>query len=84
MQYKISLKTKLFLKGAIKMSLGTKIRTVRKEKKLTQIDLANQLGVDNVTLSDYERDKTMPSLAIFKMLCKVLSLDANELLDLIK
>ena len=62
------------------MSFGAKLRNARKEKHMTQIELAEYLGIDNVTVSCYERNTTFPSLQIFKMLCDLFSLDANDLL----
>jgi transcriptional regulator with XRE-family HTH domain len=39
------------------MTLGLRIRTLRKNKKMTQTQLAKAAGVSQATISDYERDQ---------------------------
>ena len=40
---------------------GKKLREVRKSKKLTQKELAEQIGIKRNTYSDWENGKTEPS-----------------------
>lgn len=47
-------------------SLGGKIRTLRKAKKLTQDELAALIGVKRATISNYEIDRRQPSLSDLK------------------
>ncbi len=42
------------------MSLGTRLRHCRKQKKLTQKELANTLGIDHTTVSKWESDTYEP------------------------
>lgn len=51
-----------------------------KESKLTQTQLAKLLGIGQQTISEYIRGKSMPALDTLANLCKVLDLDANEIL----
>lgn len=39
------------------MTLGLRIKTLRKNKKMTQTQLAKAAGVSQATISDYERDQ---------------------------
>lgn len=71
-----------FLERRIIMSLGEKLKNARKNEKMTQLELANYLGLDKATISHYEKNNIMPSLQIFKNLCELFKLSADELLDL--
>lgn len=64
------------------MSLGEKIKQARKIEKLTQGELAEKLGLQKGTICDYERDRIAPSLSIFKQICELFKLSADDLLDL--
>lgn len=46
--------------------IGRKLRTLRKGKKLTQQDVANQLGLVRATVSNYEVGKRTPHLSLLK------------------
>lgn len=43
-------------------SIGAKIRILRKEKRLTQQELADRLGIKRATLSNYEIDRRTPHM----------------------
>ena len=60
--------------------IGVFIANCRKEKNLTQEQLAEKLGVSNKSISRWENGKTMPDYSILKDLCTVLDIDINELL----
>ena len=62
------------------MSLGEEIRNKRKEKKLTQFDLADKIGLCRNYISDIENDRYNPSLKTLVKISKVLDLDINFLL----
>lgn len=51
-------------------TLGAKLRTLRKAKKLTQDELATLLGVKRATISNYEIDRRQPSIADLKRLAE--------------
>lgn len=48
------------------IELGNKIKMLRKGKKLTQFDLAEQLGLNRATISNYEVGRRNPSLPELK------------------
>lgn len=44
------------------MTLGEKITKIRKEKKLSQLDIATAIGVSRDAISKYERGDIIPSV----------------------
>ena len=60
--------------------IGKFIAECRKEKKLTQEQLAEKLGVSNRSISSWENGKTMPDISLFEPLCEELNISINELL----
>ena len=61
--------------------IGKFIAQQRKEKNLTQEELAEKLGVSGKSVSRWENGKTMPDLSLFNFLCKELDVTINELLS---
>lgn len=61
--------------------IGKFIAKCRKEKKITQSELAEQLGVTDRSVSNWETGKNMPDLSLFKPLCEILGITINELLS---
>jgi len=60
--------------------VGRKIKLRRAEKKLTLEQLANMSGVSKSMLSQIERGRTNPTLAILWALTKSLEIDISDLL----
>lgn len=60
---------------------GKFISYKRKEKNLTQEQLAEKLGVSNKTVSKWETGKCMPDYSVVKNLCEVLDITIAELMD---
>ena len=60
---------------------GTFIALKRKQKNLTQEQLAEKLGVSNKTISKWETGKCMPDYSIVKSLCEELEVTVAELMD---
>lgn len=52
----------------------------RREKGISQEDLANRLHVTRQTVSGWERDRTQPDLDALRLLAEILDLDLNELI----
>lgn len=50
--------------------IGNFIKELRKEKRLTQQELADSLGVTNKAVSKWELGKSMPDVALFSPLCQ--------------
>lgn len=63
------------------LATGNFIAQKRKEKNLTQAQLAEQLGVSNKTISKWECGKCMPDYSIIPSLCKELEITVSELMD---
>ena len=59
---------------------GNFIAAMRKEKGLTQAQLAERLGVSNKTVSRWETGKNMPDYAIPEELTCELNITVNELI----
>lgn len=60
--------------------IGKFIAKCRKEKKLTQAQLAEKLGITDRAVSKWETGKSMPDSSIMLELCKILGITVNELL----
>ena len=61
------------------VKIGKFIAQLRKEKNMTQLDLAKKLGVTDRAISKWENGRGMPELSIIKPLCEELSTTINEL-----
>lgn len=61
--------------------IGSFIQLSRKEKGLTQKDLAEQIGVSDKTISKWENGNSVPDTAILNSLCEALDISVNELLS---
>jgi len=61
--------------------IGKFILELRKEKNMTQIELANLLGVTDRAISKWENGRGMPDLSLIKSLCNILDITINELLS---
>ena len=62
------------------IGLGDRIRILRKEKRLTQKQLAKMLGVQNSIISFYEVGDRMPSPEILVKLAAVLHVSTDYLM----
>ena len=60
---------------------GKFIKAQRKEKDLTQLELAEKLMVSEKTISKWECGKGFPDTSLILPLCKELDISANELLS---
>lgn len=61
--------------------IGKFIALCRKEKKMTQSDLAEKLGVTEKSISNWENGRNMPELSLFKPLCQELDISLNDLMS---
>lgn len=61
--------------------IGKFIAELRKEKNMTQVDLANKLGITDRAISKWENGRGMPDLSFLKPLCEILDISINELLS---
>lgn len=61
-------------------SFGTTLKKVRKEKKLTQPQLAELLGISTSYLKDLENSQHNPSHDMFKRITRYLDLSADAII----
>ena len=61
--------------------VGKLIAELRKEKQMTQLELANKLGVTDRAVSKWENGRGMPDLSLLNPLCNELGISMNELLN---
>lgn len=61
------------------VDIGTFIAKCRKEKKLTQAQLAEKLNITDRAVSKWETGKSMPDSSIMPELCEILGITVNEL-----
>jgi transcriptional regulator with XRE-family HTH domain len=61
--------------------IGKFIAKCRKNKKMTQSELAEKLGVTDKSIGNWENGRNMPDLSLFKPLCDELGITINELLS---
>lgn len=61
--------------------IGKFISACRKEKELTQMQLAEKLNITNRAVSKWETGKSMPDVSLMLDLCGILGITVNELLS---
>ena len=61
--------------------IGKFIASVRKEKNITQNELAERLGVSDRPIGSWENGRNMPDVSLFKPLCEELGVTLNDLLS---
>lgn len=62
------------------MTIGKRINKLRKDKKITQQELANRLYVTDKTISSWESDRTEPSLEFIIKISEILDCDVGYLI----
>ncbi len=63
------------------MTLGSKLKQLRKDRGLYQKDVAERLGIALTTLSGYECDARKPDQNTLKALCELYGVTSDYLLD---
>ncbi len=63
------------------MTIGKTIRKYRKMKNLTQVELAKPVGVSMQAVSKCEADVGLLDIIQIILLCKVLDITSDELLN---
>ncbi len=61
--------------------IGKFIAKCRKDKKMTQSELAEKLGVTDKSIGNWENGRNMPDLSLFKPLCDELEISINDLIS---
>ena len=62
------------------MSLGERLYNLRKNKNLSQEEVAEHLDVTRQTISKWETDQSVPDFDKIVPLCKLYNISSNELL----
>ena len=65
----------------MKYEIGNRIRKYREESGFSQKDFAQQLGVSNSRVSNWEQGINRPDADILADICRVLNVSPSELLD---
>ena len=63
------------------MTIGKRIAALRKEKGLTQEELANHMDVSPQAVSKWENDQTCPDISALPKLARLLGVSVDELLE---
>ena len=63
------------------LKIGKFISECRKQEELTQLQLAEKLGITDKAISKWERGLAMPDTSIMLELCDILGISVNELLS---
>ena len=63
--------------------IGERLLQLRKEKGMTQQELAKQLGITKYTISSYEADKSAPSDELKVQIAKIFDISTDYLLGLV-
>ncbi len=63
------------------LKIGRFIAECRRQKQLTQLQLADKLGITDKAISKWERGIAMPDTSIMLELCDILGISVNELLN---
>lgn len=58
--------------------IGKFIAKIRKEKKMTQQELADKLNVTDRAVGNWENGRRMPDVVFYKPLCEILGISLNE------
>ena len=65
----------------MKYGIGARIRKYREQRRLNQKEFAQQIGVSNSRVSNWEQGINRPDADILADICRVLEVSPSELLD---
>ena len=69
-------------KNMKKKTLGMMIASLRKEKGMTQLELADKMGVTDKAVSKWERDISCPDVNTIPKLAEVFEISVDELMQI--
>ena len=64
-----------------KQTMGAMIAALRKEHNMTQLDLAQKMGVTDKAVSKWERDLAFPDVSTLPKLAEALEVSVDELMQ---
>ncbi len=65
----------------MKYEIGNRIRKYREERRISQVQLAQRLGVSNSRVSNWEQGINRPDADILADICRALDVSPSELLN---
>ena len=68
----------------MKKTLGTMIAELRKQHRMTQLELAEKMGVTDKAVSNWERDLSCPDINSLPALAEILGVSVEELMQIKK
>ena len=68
----------------MKKTLGTMIAELRKQHGMTQLELAEKMGVTDKAVSKWERDLSCPDISSIPNLAEILGVSVEELMQVKK
>ena len=60
---------------------GNLIQKIRKERNMTQMELAERLGITDRAISKWETGRGFPDVSLLEPLAEILGISVTELLD---
>ena len=70
------------LNGENNMDFAEKLRQAREQKRMTQEELSEIIGIHFSSISNYETGRSMPTSFILKRMCDALDVSADYLLGI--
>jgi len=64
-----------------KKTMGKRIASLRKEKGMTQLELAEKMGVTDKAVSKWERDLSLPDINAIPKLAELFGISVDELMQ---
>lgn len=61
--------------------IGKFIAKLRKDKKMTQLELANKLHVTDRAVSHWENGRRLPDISLFQSICEIFDISVSELIS---
>lgn len=61
-------------------TLGKRISFFRKKCNMTQLDLANDIGISDKAVSKWERDLSVPDISTIKKLAEIFNVSVEDLM----
>lgn len=62
------------------MTFAERLRELRQLNNITQIEMANKLGLNRVTYTNYEREKSEPSISTLKEIATIFNVSIDYLI----
>ena len=63
------------------MTFGENLKRIRKEMKLTQAEMAKEIGISQSYIADIERNRKNISLAVVLRIAEGLNISVNKLIN---